>query len=83
MQTRSKECESSLKSAFFCLFIRPLRCSFNGLLFLAQNGRLEYFGGVRHKEVEECAVGAIAMLRPFTSLHRVSNLTSPLEKRGA
>jgi hypothetical protein len=41
-----------------------------------QNGRLEYFGGVRHKEVEECAVGAIAM-QLFQTFHILAPGTKP------
>lgn len=33
-----------------------------------QNGRVEYFGCVRHKSVEECAVGALAM-QLFQTFH--------------
>ncbi|GAQ88550.1 putative Transcription activator [Klebsormidium nitens] len=33
-----------------------------------KNGRLEYFGGFRHKNVEECAVGAVAF-QLFQTFH--------------
>ncbi|GAQ92565.1 putative Transcription activator [Klebsormidium nitens] len=33
-----------------------------------KNGRLEYFGGIRHMQVEQCAVGAVAM-QLFQTFH--------------